>query len=81
MSILDEILRMDIVRRESSVICRIDINSPLDPSGEIMDITRFEAHRPTIKELLEKGALKEYPVLVEVSGEKVAQAEDTIILK
>jgi len=38
------------------VLLRIDINSPVNPqTGEILDDTRFRAHKETIEELLESG--------------------------
>jgi len=42
--------------RGKTVLLRIDINSPIGLSGEILDDTRFRAHLPTIRELSEKGA-------------------------
>jgi len=45
----------DLNPQRSKILVRIDINSPLDPvTGEIIDDTRFKAHIPTIKELIEK---------------------------
>ncbi|MCE4627909.1 MAG: phosphoglycerate kinase, partial [Desulfurococcales archaeon] len=38
------------------VLLRIDVNSPIGLNGEILDDTRFRAHVPTIKELLESNA-------------------------
>jgi len=38
------------------VLVRVDINSPLGGSGEILDETRLRAHAPTIKRLLREGA-------------------------
>ncbi len=38
-----------------TVLVRIDINSPIDSGGQILDDTRFRAHIPTIRELVEKG--------------------------
>lgn len=39
------------------VLCRVDINSPIDPSnGQLKDATRIERCLPTIRELSEKGA-------------------------
>jgi len=38
------------------VLVRIDINSPLDDAGEILDDTRLRAHAPTIKRMLDEGA-------------------------
>jgi phosphoglycerate kinase len=43
--------------KNSKILMRIDINSPIDPkTGEILDDTRIKAHVPTIRELLERGA-------------------------
>jgi phosphoglycerate kinase len=40
-----------------TVLVRVDINSPIDPTtGEILDDTRIRECAPTIKELSEKGA-------------------------
>ncbi|MEB3850955.1 MAG: phosphoglycerate kinase [Desulfurococcales archaeon] len=40
------------------VIVRIDVNSPIDPgTGEILDATRFRAHRETLRELAERAAV------------------------
>jgi phosphoglycerate kinase len=40
-----------------TVILRLDINSPLDPTTrKILDLTRIKNAAPTIKELVEKGA-------------------------
>ena len=40
-----------------TVLCRVDINSPLDPeSGELADTTRLRGCAPTVRELAEKGA-------------------------
>jgi len=39
------------------VLCRVDINAPLDPeSGGLRDTTRLEGCAPTVAELAEKGA-------------------------
>jgi phosphoglycerate kinase len=39
------------------VLCRVDINSPLDPAtGGLADTTRIRACVPTVKELAERGA-------------------------
>jgi phosphoglycerate kinase len=46
----------DIKVENRTVLLRIDINSPLDSRGEILDDTRFRAHIPTIKELMERKA-------------------------
>jgi phosphoglycerate kinase len=43
----------DIDPRNSKVLIRIDINSPIDPeTGRILDTTRFKSHVRTIKELV-----------------------------
>ena len=40
-----------------TVLCRVDINAPLDPeSGGLRDVTRLEGCAPTVKELAEAGA-------------------------
>lgn len=39
------------------VLVRIDINSPLGENGEILDDTRMRAHVPTIRELVDRGAM------------------------
>lgn len=40
-----------------TVLCRVDINSPIDPeTGKLRDITRLERCVPTISELFKKGA-------------------------
>ncbi|HSL96791.1 MAG TPA: phosphoglycerate kinase, partial [Thermoleophilia bacterium] len=39
------------------VLCRVDINAPLDPeTGALRDTTRLEGCAPTVAELAEKGA-------------------------
>ena len=39
------------------VLCRVDINAPLDPeTGGLRDITRLRGCAPTVRELAEKGA-------------------------
>jgi phosphoglycerate kinase len=39
------------------VLCRVDINAPLDPqTGALRDITRLRGCAPTVRELAEKGA-------------------------
>ena len=43
--------------KDKTVLVRIDINSPVDPSnGLILDDTRLRLHSQTIRELSEKGA-------------------------
>ena len=47
----------DIDVKDKTVLCRIDINQPVDKStGTLKDTTRIEACIPTIKELSAKGA-------------------------
>ena len=47
----------DIEVRDKTVLCRIDINQPVDrAAGKLKDTTRIEACVPTLKELSEKGA-------------------------
>jgi len=43
--------------RGKVVLCRVDINAPLDPeTGALRDITRLKGCSPTVKELAEEGA-------------------------
>jgi phosphoglycerate kinase len=43
--------------RGKIVLCRVDINAPLDPeTGALRDVTRLEGCAPTVKELAEAGA-------------------------
>jgi phosphoglycerate kinase len=47
----------DLEVKGKTVLCRIDINQPVDrASGKLKDETRIAACTPTIKELSEKGA-------------------------
>ncbi len=47
----------DVALSARTVLCRIDINSPLDPTtGDLADTTRLRGSAPTIKELAEAGA-------------------------
>jgi phosphoglycerate kinase len=47
----------DIEVRDKTVLCRIDINQPVDrATGKLKDTTRIEACVPTLKELSEKEA-------------------------
>jgi phosphoglycerate kinase len=47
----------DFELRGKRVICRVDINSPLDPAtGGLRDTTRIRGCTPTVRELSEKGA-------------------------
>ncbi|ADX82895.1 phosphoglycerate kinase [Sulfolobus islandicus] len=45
----------DIDIRSKKVLLRIDINSPVDENGKIIDDSRIKAHIGTIKELADKG--------------------------
>ncbi len=43
--------------RGRKLLVRVDFNSPINPqTGEIIDYSRIEAHIPTLRELLERGA-------------------------
>jgi len=47
----------DVEVKGRKTLLRLDINSPIDPeTGAILDDTRFRAHAPTIRELLERGS-------------------------
>ncbi|MDR1931030.1 MAG: phosphoglycerate kinase, partial [Treponema sp.] len=47
----------DIDVKDKVVLCRVDINQPVDrATGKLKDTTRIEACVPTLKELSEKGA-------------------------
>ena len=47
----------DFAWRGQTVLCRVDINAPLDPeTGGLRDTTRLKGCAPTVKELAEKGA-------------------------
>jgi phosphoglycerate kinase len=41
----------DINIKEKTVLCRLDLNSPMDPMGIILDDSRFRSHIITLKEL------------------------------
>ncbi|RLG22079.1 phosphoglycerate kinase [Methanosarcinales archaeon] len=41
----------DVDTHGKSVLVRLDLNSPMDPSGVILDDMRFRCHIPTLKEL------------------------------
>ncbi len=41
----------DINIKEKTVLCRLDLNSPMDPMGIILDDSRFRSHNTTLKEL------------------------------
>lgn len=43
----------DIKLRGKTVLCRLDLNSPMDPKGIILDDSRFRSHLTTLKELEE----------------------------
>ncbi|MDR2632672.1 MAG: phosphoglycerate kinase [Treponema sp.] len=47
----------DLAVQGKTVLCRVDINEPVDQAGgTLKDTTRIEACTPTLKELSEKGA-------------------------
>ncbi len=47
----------DLDVRGKVVLCRVDINSPIDPAtGELRDTTRLHGCGPTVRELAEAGA-------------------------
>src|SRR5512139_3052411 len=41
----------DIDVHGKTVLCRLDLNSPMDPKGIILDDSRFRSHITTLKEL------------------------------
>src|SRR3972149_2050907 len=41
----------DIDLKGKTVLCRLDLNSPMDPKGVILDDSRFRSHLTTLKEL------------------------------
>ncbi len=41
----------DIDLHGKTVLCRLDLNSPMDPKGVILDDSRFRSHVTTLKEL------------------------------
>ncbi|NJD76493.1 MAG: phosphoglycerate kinase [Candidatus Methanoperedens sp.] len=41
----------DIRTKGKTVLCRLDLNSPMDPKGIILDDSRFRSHITTLKEL------------------------------
>ncbi len=43
----------DIDVRGKTILCRLDLNSPMDPKGIILDDSRFRSHLTTLKELEE----------------------------
>lgn len=47
----------DVVVKDKTVLCRVDINQPVDQAtGKLKDTTRIKACIPTLKELMDKGA-------------------------
>ena len=46
----------DVNLKGQTVLCRLDINSPLGPDGRPGDTTRIKRSLPTIRELHDKGA-------------------------
>ena len=47
----------DFAWRGKVVLCRVDINAPLDPeTGALRDVTRLKGCAPTVRELAEAGA-------------------------
>jgi phosphoglycerate kinase len=47
----------DFAWRGKLVLCRVDINTPLDPeTGALRDVTRLKGCAPTVRELAEAGA-------------------------
>jgi len=41
----------DVDTKGKTVLCRLDLNSPMDPNGIILDDSRFRSHHITLKEL------------------------------
>ncbi len=41
----------DINTKGKTVLCRLDLNSPMDPNGTILDDSRFRSHLTTLREL------------------------------
>ncbi|MDD5616618.1 MAG: phosphoglycerate kinase [Candidatus Methanoperedens sp.] len=41
----------DISIKGKTILCRLDLNSPMDPKGIILDDSRFRSHLTTLKEL------------------------------
>ncbi|MCX9085244.1 MAG: phosphoglycerate kinase [Candidatus Methanoperedens sp.] len=41
----------DIDTKGKTILCRLDLNSPMDPNGTILDDSRFRSHILTLKEL------------------------------
>lgn len=47
-----EYLTMDDLEVDGkTILCRVDLNSPMDPNGIILDDTRFKSHLITLREL------------------------------
>ena len=40
----------DITTKGKTILCRLDLNSPMDPNGTILDDSRFRSHLVTLKE-------------------------------
>jgi len=49
----DYLTLSDIELAGRSVLVRVDLNSPMDPKGVILDDMRFRSHLPTLRELSE----------------------------
>jgi phosphoglycerate kinase len=47
----------DINLKGKTVLCRFDLNSPMDPKGIILDDSRFRSHIMTLKELEDSRAV------------------------
>lgn len=47
----DYLTMEDIKTKGKTVLCRLDLNSPMDPNGSILDDSRFRSHLVTLKEL------------------------------
>ncbi len=43
----------DINVKGKTILCRLDLNSPMDPKGIILDDSRFRSHLITLKEIEE----------------------------
>ncbi|MFQ6063672.1 MAG: phosphoglycerate kinase [Methanosarcinales archaeon] len=52
-----EYLTLDDISVEGkTVLARLDLNSPMDPNGMILDDKRFKGHLPTLRELIHNNA-------------------------
>ncbi len=51
--IRDYLIIDDMNPKGKTVLCRLDLNSPMDPNGIILDDSRFRSHLKTLKELEE----------------------------